>query len=116
VSHPVPIEVELVEAAGELRVAWSDGHRSRFALAYLRGWCPCAKCQGHFAEAKVFVASKRVRLNHLEAVGGYGMKPHWSDGHTTGILSFDYLREIEVAPPGDGPTNAELLAAGPSAG
>ena len=107
--NPTPVDIELKQAAGELLITWSDQHVSRFSLRYLRGWCPCAKCQGHFSDAKKFVASTNPRLSDVVPVGGYGAAFHWGDGHTTGIYAFDYLREIEAAPPGDGPTNAELL-------
>lgn len=110
-SYPVVVEMDLREATSELHMVWSDGHRSRFALTYLRGWCPCARCQGHFTEKKVFIPSPNVRLLDVQPVGNYAFQPSWSDGHTTGIYAFDYLREIDAAPPSEGPTNAECLAA-----
>ena len=104
-----PTEFHLREAESLLEVVWSDGHRHAFALRYLRGWCPCAKCQGHFATIKTFANNVSTRLVDIEPVGAYAMKPSWADGHNSGIYAFDYLLELEKGPPGDGPTNAECL-------
>ena len=77
-SYPVVVEMDLREATSELHMVWSDGHRSRFALTYLRGWCPCARCQGHFTEKKVFIPSPGVRLLDVQPVGNYAFQPSWS--------------------------------------
>jgi DUF971 family protein len=104
-----PVEFHLRESDSLLEVVWNDGHRHAFALRYLRGWCPCAKCQGHFTGKRVFIDRVSTRLENIEPVGAYGMKPYWADGHSSGIYAFDYLLELENGPPGDGPSNAECL-------
>lgn len=104
-----PTEVHLKEADRTLEMLWSDGTRSRFSLRYLRGWCPCAHCQGHFAKEMRFQDVPDVMLETVEPVGGYAMKPRWSDGHQSGIYSFEYLHRLVSAPPGDGPTNESCL-------
>lgn len=104
-----PTEVHLHQAEHALDITWDDGGTTRFALAYLRGWCPCAHCQGHFAAKMVFQQGKDATLRHVEPVGGYAMRLHWGDGHQSGIYAFEYLRRIAVGPPDDGPTNEELL-------
>jgi DUF971 family protein len=104
-----PTEVHLKQAESVLEITWSDGHRFAYALRYLRGWCPCAHCQGHFAEQKTFVQVGEVALRDVEPVGGYAVSFRWADGHHTGIYTFNYLLELERTPPGDGPTNADCL-------
>lgn len=110
-AKPHPTEVELHRATGVLTMVWSDGLQTDYALAYLRGWCPCATCQGHFESEKKFVKADPTLMD-VKPVGSYGMSLHWLDGHSTGIYSFTYLREIFEEPPGAGPTNSELLQNG----
>lgn len=107
-----PTDVHLREREGVLEIDWTDGHRSRFSLRYLRGWCPCAVCQGHLHGVTTFVDQPAPRLLGAEPVGTYAMRLQWSDGHRTGIYAFRYLRAIEHAPPAEGPSNEQLLAAG----
>ena len=86
---------------GELEVAWSDKHISRYTLPYLRAECPCAGCKGEVLFGKVYKpASLPVftpgmnELRSLTPVGQYGVQAAWVDGHDTGIYSWDYLRLI----------------------
>lgn len=104
-----PTEVHLHQAEQALDITWDDGTTHRYALAYLRGWCPCAHCQGHFAAKMVFQEGVDTTLLNVEPVGGYAMRLYWGDGHQAGIYAFDYLRRIAHAPPDEGPTNADLL-------
>lgn len=108
-SHPT--QVELHSATHVLSMTWSDGTQTDFALKYLRGWCPCATCQGHFVLHKKFIDANATLMN-VEPVGAYGMRLTWLDGHSTGIYSFNYLREIYETPPGEGITNREMLLNG----
>ena len=89
-----PVEVRLKEDEGTLTLTWSDDHISTLTLAYARGWCPCAVCQGHFTGEWRFIETSHLGLRNVEPVGNYGMRMIWSDGHDTGIYQFDYLRGI----------------------
>jgi DUF971 family protein len=91
-----PEEVKLMEAEGRLDITWEDGHVSRFPLAYVRGWCPCAVCQGHFQEEWKYQEVANPLLRDVQPVGNYGMKMVWADGHDTGIYQFDVLFSICV--------------------
>jgi DUF971 family protein len=108
IAHPT--ELHLHEAEQRLDVTWSDGANTSYALAYLRGWCPCAHCQGHFVLEKRFVRRVDRRLTGVEPIGTYAFKPTWGDGHSSGIYAFEYLRRIATEPPGIGPSNESLLA------
>ena len=79
----------------------------RVFAAYLRDECPCATCTGaHGTEpqkSELFRRRRRVRFQmfkptlkmlNVEAVGHYAIRIEWSDGHNTGIYSFDHLRKI----------------------
>ena len=89
-----PTELQLKQAEEMLYVTWSDGHKTPFTLSYIRGWCPCAKCQGHFTRELHFQESVNPVLEDVTPVGNYGMKLTWGDGHDSGIYSFDELRSI----------------------
>ncbi len=86
-------------------IEWKDGHRSEYALPYLRENCPCATCAGThggptYKEQQQAAANPlqmfkpALRIEKVEPVGGYAMRLYWSDGHSSGIYSYEYLREI----------------------
>jgi DUF971 family protein len=91
-----------------LSISWSDGHRSDYPYPYLRGWCPCAVCQGHGSE-RHFVDGVNHDLKSIRIVGTYALSLTWGDGHETGIYSYRYLREICPCPScaGSGLANAD---------
>src|SRR5262249_37405189 len=90
---PHPVEVHRMADGRNLRITWSDGHVSDYPFAYLRGWCPCAGCQGHGNERR-FVHAPDTQLAHIGVVGKYALSLAWGDGHDTGIYSYRYLREL----------------------
>ncbi len=94
-SHPV--EVRRLSAERAVQIAWSDGHVSRYDFAYLRGWCPCAGCQGHSGERR-YIAAENTDLAKIDIVGNYALSLTWGDGHDTGIYSYRYLRELCPCP------------------
>ena len=82
-----------------LRCRWDDGHQADFSFDHLRGWCPCAMCQGHGALQMSFhPAAGPVDAVAIHAVGNYAITITWSDGHSTGIYRFEFLREICPCP------------------
>lgn len=91
-----PTEVQLKQDEGMVFITWSDDHVSPYPLAYIRGWCPCARCQGHFTTEIKYqeVSGRGLVMENAEPVGNYGMKLYWGDGHDTGIYDFDDLREM----------------------
>lgn len=90
-----PVEVRRLPEAGKLRITWDDGHQGEYDYDLLRGYCPCAQCQGHGVHTVAFhPPSQRVTPENIEAVGNYALSFLWSDGHGTGIYRFDFLRQI----------------------
>jgi len=75
-----------------VRITWDDGHLSEYPFAYLRGWCPCAGCQGHGNEPR-HVPASNSDLIRVGVVGNYALGLAWGDGHDTGIYSYRYLRQ-----------------------
>lgn len=91
----VLVEVRRVPERRALRLAWSDGHAAEFGWDYLRGWCPCAVCQGHSVVKMIYRPPLvSVEPQAIAPVGNYGISIVWSDGHSTGIYRFEFLREI----------------------
>jgi DUF971 family protein len=100
-----PTEVRRLPGERRLRLTWSDGHVGEYDYRLLRGWCPCAFCQGHGAQSLAFHEPPGpVDLVGIEVVGHYALCFKWSDGHGSGIYRFDLLRELcpcrECAPAG----------------
>jgi DUF971 family protein len=89
------IEARRLPEERRLRLTWSDGHAGEYDYEYLRGWCPCAMCQGH-GEVKIryLPTGRPVEASWIEPVGHYAISIGWSDGHSTGIYRFDFLREL----------------------
>jgi len=95
VQPHVPVEINHVKTQGIVRITWDDGHVGEYPVEYLRGYCPCALCQGHGAAAeRKFVSVPGSILDEIRAVGNYAIEFRWHDGHSTGIYTFDYLRSL----------------------
>jgi DUF971 family protein len=94
VNMPAPALVIPVEEENVLRILWDDDQLSHYPFAYLRGWCPCAVCQGHGGE-RHFVKVENPQLAGVSMVGNYALNPRWADGHETGIYTFEYLRSLD---------------------
>ena len=92
-----PTEVRRVTEQQLVRITWSDGHVGEYTYGYLRGWCPCAMCQGHGGDRR-FVAVADPQLASISAVGNYALGLVWSDGHDTGIYAYSYLRALCPCP------------------
>jgi len=89
---PRPTEIKLHQKSRRMEIAFSDG--SRFELSYelLRVYSPSAEVRGHGPGQEVLQAGKcDVDISALEPSGSYAVQPTFSDGHSTGIYSWDYL-------------------------
>jgi DUF971 family protein len=93
VEPQFPTEINHRKADRLVRITWSDGHVGDYSEQYLRGYCPCALCQGHGAEIN-FVSVPDTALEGIRAMGNYAIELSWRDGHSTGIYTFEYLRAL----------------------
>ncbi len=76
-------------------IEWGDGHRGVYPHEILRGYCPCAGCQGHSGTIKFVTASgNQLELDAIQPVGNYGLSLTWFDGHGSGIYSYKDLRAL----------------------
>jgi DUF971 family protein len=88
-----PVLVTPIPEEKLLRILWDDDELSDYPFAYLRGWCPCAVCQGHGGERR-FLHVENSQLVSVERTGNYALNLRWQDGHDTGIYTFEYLRNL----------------------
>ena len=89
---PTPESLTLHGQSRVLEVGFSDGSRFRIPFELMRVFSPSAEVQGHGPGQEVLQTGKReVDVVSLEPVGNYGVKPTFSDGHDSGIFSWDYL-------------------------
>ena len=92
-----PTEINHIKGRGLVRITWDDGHIGEYPEGYLRGYCPCAVCQGHGAQRR-FIEVPDAKLVGISAVGNYAIELYWQDGHSTGIYTYEYLRSLCVCP------------------
>lgn len=89
---PTPQALTLHGQSRVLEVAFSDGASFRIPFELMRVYSPSAEVQGHGPGQEVLQTGKReVDIVSLEPVGNYAVQPGFSDGHDTGIFSWDYL-------------------------
>lgn len=91
-GSPVPQELTVHSQSRVLEVAFSDGARFRLPFELMRVYSPSAEVQGHGPGQETLQTGKRdVDLETLDPVGNYAVQPRFSDGHESGIFSWDYL-------------------------
>lgn len=91
-STPVPQDITVHSASRVLEVTFSDGACFRIPFELMRVYSPSAEVQGHGPGQETLQTGKRhVSLTGLEPVGNYAVQPSFSDGHDSGIFSWDYL-------------------------
>ena len=89
---PTPQEMTVHGQSRVLEISFSDGAHFRIPFELMRVYSPSAEVQGHGAGQETLQTGKRdVELEALEPIGNYAVQPRFSDGHDTGIFSWDYL-------------------------
>lgn len=100
--RPNPEHIAISKSKG-IEIDWEDGHHSSYSTAYLRDECPCATCTGAhgtppqktgYSSSPFQMYKAAVKMNDIEPAGNYALKIAWSDGHSSGIYSYDHLRAI----------------------
>ncbi|MFM2066999.1 MAG: hypothetical protein RLZZ584_1908 [Pseudomonadota bacterium] len=94
-SSPAPTELTVHQQSRVLEVAFSDGSRFRLPFELMRVYSPSAEVRGHGPGQEVLQTGKRdVTIVEVEPVGAYGIKPIFSDGHETGIYTWQQLHDL----------------------
>jgi DUF971 family protein len=94
-STPLPTEIKLHQASRVLELVFADGRAFRLPYEFLRVHSPSAEVRGHGPGQEILQIGKRdVTIKDVEPVGHYALRPTFSDGHDTGIYSWDYLYDL----------------------
>ena len=94
-NERVATAITLHQKSRVMEIAFSDGRSFRLPYELLRAYSPSAEVRGHGPGQEVLQTGKRnVEIRSLEPVGSYAVQPQFSDGHNTGIYSWDYLYEL----------------------
>ena len=91
---PQPTEIKLHQKSRILEIAFADGRAFRLPFEFLRVYSPSAEVRGHGPGQEVLqVGKKDVDIQRIDPVGSYAVQFAFSDGHDTGIYSWDLLYE-----------------------
>lgn len=94
-TAPAPTEIKLHQKSRLMELTYADGRRFELSYEFLRIYSPSAEVRGHGPGQEVLQSGKKeVDIVGVEPVGSYAIQPQFSDGHDTGIYSWDYLHEL----------------------
>ena len=94
-NSPRPVELRLHQASRQLEVVFDDDTRGMLPCEFLRVYSPSAEVRGHGPGQEVLQTGKEaVNITAIEPVGNYAVKLEFSDGHNTGLYSWDYLYDL----------------------
>jgi DUF971 family protein len=108
-NKPAGVKIHVTSGAG-VDITWADGHASHYDFAYLRDRCPCATCNDEREKKREFASTgpasaaalpmfkPKAKAKAATAVGNYAIQITFTDGHATGIYSYDHLRTICPCP------------------
>ena len=96
-STPIPTEITLHQKSNLLEIAFSDGRRFSLSTEFLRVYSPSAEVRGHGPGQEILqLGKKNVGIASIDPIGAYAVKFRFTDGHDTGIYSWDYLYDLGV--------------------
>ena len=94
--NPQPLEIQK-RGDEEILIRWEDGHESVYSFSYLRRLCPCAECVDEWSGRTTLDPAsvpENLKAEKAELIGNYAIAFQFSDGHSTGIFSFEKLRRF----------------------
>lgn len=93
--NTIPTEIKLHRVSAVLEISFDNGRTFQLPCEYLRVYTPSAEAVGHGPGQEVLQVGKEdVTIKEIKAVGNYGIQPVFSDGHNTGIYSWDLLYKL----------------------
>ena len=97
VPAPVPTNITLHSTSRVLEIEYDDGRSFKLPFEFLRVYSPSAEVRGHGPGQETLQAGKReVTINGLQPIGHYAVQPIFSDGHSSGIYSWEYIYDLGV--------------------
>lgn len=92
---PIPTDITLHQSSRRLEIVFNDGSKFQLPYEYLRVYSPSAEVRGHGPGQEILQLDKQhVNVVGIEPIGNYAIQPSFSDGHNTGIYSWDYLYRL----------------------
>lgn len=94
----VPTDISADREKATLTISWPD-RKDVHSFAQLREHCQCAHCVNEWTGEKILDPSsipRDITIEKMEAVGGYAVRIHWSDGHSSGLYTWERLRQLGV--------------------
>ncbi len=93
-----PTDIKARQAEGILELHWDEaGEPVRLPYRHLRGECPCAACRDEWTGARILdpaTIASDIKIADMDLVGSYALKIGWSDGHSSGLFTWENLRKI----------------------
>ena len=93
---PLPAQIDLVDQGRRIAIRWQDGLATEHTSFDLRARCPCASCVQEFTGEQLLQVEDvdlEVAATSVHKVGRYALQFQWSDGHSTGIYTYERLRD-----------------------
>lgn len=96
-SAPAPTSIRALRSDGVFEMAWSPAAPVRLPFHFVRSMCPCASCIDEISGVRTLDPAdvpEDVAPTGLSFTGNYALKIEWSDGHSTGLYTWDLLQEL----------------------
>ena len=94
-----PTDIRALRDQGILSVSWDD-RPVDLPFVFLRGHCACAQCVNEWTGERILDLASiapDIVIDKMELVGSYAVRIHWSDGHSSGLYTWERLRELSDA-------------------
>jgi len=92
----VPTDIQALSEERLLAVSWGE-RKADFPFVFLRGQCACAQCVNEWTGERILDLAKisaEITIQKMELVGSYAVRIHWSDGHNSGLFTWERLLEL----------------------
>ena len=92
-----PNNIRALQGEQILEVTWSDDRIDRFPYPQLRAECPCASCRDEWTGERILKPESikpDLSLAGMTPIGTYAVQLAWNDGHSSGLYTWEYLREL----------------------
>jgi DUF971 family protein len=96
VDRSLPRDLKALRDEGVLRIVWAD-REDNLSFAFLRGECQCAQCVNEWTGERMLdpaTIPANISIERMALVGNYAVRIYWSDGHQSGLYTWDRLRSI----------------------
>ena len=94
-NSPRPTDIRLHQTSRMLEISFDDGKNARLSCEFLRVYSPSAEVRGHGVGQEILQTGKEdINISAIEPVGNYAVRLVFTDGHNTGLYSWDYLYEL----------------------